>query len=505
MTVVTLDGIDEEQFRRSIETRLRHGLADGAIQRLRGLLAPYAGPDGILPERFMTVASGDLHLFGWEGLADALQRLDRPGRPITALSIAFGWPEEEAAAADPGAPVRHHVEVSYYTDESFPFSQSARDDLLEGYSYHGCTWAGDCVATETTLTVSGIDDLQQALAELEAHLLSTPEPDEDGIRAGSLGACLLSALLFKAVGERIERDGLPRPLCVTAGSSGVYPYFDAPVVGMPADAIKAAEDAEANAANDPGIPGPRYSSLLMTSIPRARKRAVLVLEENSDEMAQRIASLRGHGHGEQPEPSPEDPAHEAHGAPSDQSIIPVANGPLLAKKQPRVDFDFREMLSPAAPRPVADEQVEHGFAAPDPDPEEFGEFNDDPAVQQDQQPVEPLAPPALEPGFSLYGSETQDRLDALLARHLPREEQAPPTPPEPLAEVVAQPITEAVAWREEPVAPLPLPWRDDEPVSQPIEARDEEQETPRETLSGRLVMAIARAWSGLHGWLFGQR
>lgn len=446
--MITLDGLGEEEFRRSIEMRLRRGLSGPAIERLRALIAPYAGPGGLLPERFLTVSADDFYFYGWESLADAVGRHDLPGRPVTALSIAFGWPGEEAPVPDADGRLPPCIEVGYYTDESFPFSQSARDDLLEGYSYHGCTWSGDVVAADNALSLGGIDDLNGALACLEADLLASEDPDEEGIRAGSLGACLLSALLFRAVELRIERDGLPRPLCVMAGSSGVYPYFDAPVVGMAEDERKAAEAAEALAANQ-GLPGPRYSSLLLTSIPRARKRAVLVLEDGAADEARRIASLRGMAHGEAE--SPAAPAEEPVAEAGDQAIVPIPGGPLLAKKAPKADWDFRDMLSPAEPFRSGDESAHDEY------PDEEGEPEPDhqPAWHVPQHlPVE--AEPVAQPGFALLEPSPQERLDSLLSRHLappepvsmpqPEPQPAPTLPePEPVPAAQAEPVDVAEA------------------------------------------------------------
>lgn len=350
MTTIAIDGLNEEEFRRSIESRMRHGLAGKAVEQLRVLIAPFAAPGGILPERFLTVSASDLSLGGWDALSDSLRRHDRPGRAVTALSITFGWPGEDMPQPDAEGRLGPLIETGYYTDDAFPFSQSSREDLLEGYSFHGCTWTGDFEATDTALWLTGIDDLNGALAGLEARLLASDEPDEDGILAGSLGACLLSVLLFQAVDARIAESGLPRALCVMAGSNGVYPYFDAPVAGFPEEARKAAEAAEDEVVVDAGVPAPRYSSLLVTGIPRARKRAVLVLAETADEEASRIARLRGIAHAE---------AHAAAALPepplrSDGTIAAAPESPLLAKKPSGQSWDFREMLSPFEPEGEAD-------------------------------------------------------------------------------------------------------------------------------------------------------
>ena len=348
MSSIVIDGLSEEDFRRSIQNRLREGKASSTIMRLRTLLTPYAGPGGVLPERFLTIEAADLVLTGWDSLGDAVGRHDRPGRPVNAVSIAFGWPGEDLPEPDAHGQLPPCIETSYYNDDAFPFSHSSRDDLLEGYSFDGCTWSGDPEATDTAIAVEGIDDLNAALAALETKLLSTDEPAEADLRAGSLGACLLSALLLQAVTLRTERDGLPRPLCVTAGSSGVYPYFDTPVAGMSAEALKANAVAEDVVPAGQDVPVPRYSSLLLTGIPRAKKRAVLVLEETNDELAVRLTGLRNLNHPEREDIEVQRAAEFDSPAPGEPDPVPAAadGGLLLAKKPARHSADFRDMLGP---------------------------------------------------------------------------------------------------------------------------------------------------------------
>lgn len=473
MTTIVLDGLNEEDFRRSIENRLREASPGAAIERLRRLLVPYARPGGLLPERFLTIEAADLVLTGWEALGEAVARHDKPGRPVTAISIAFGWPGDEAPAPDAQGCLRPHVETSYYTDNAYPFSQSAREDLLDGYSFYGCTWSGDCEATETVLSLEGVDDLHGALALLEAELLAMSEPDEDGIRAGSLGACLLSVLLVQTVAQQITRAGLPRPLCVMAGSSGIYPYFDAPVAGMPEEARKAAEAAEE--ADDfqeelvvaevgHAAPVPRYSSLLMTGIPRAKKRAVLVLSESDDEMTDRIAKLRSLNHedaeGEIHHEALHESAHESpHGSNAAESAadnidpfaLPPMAGPLLAQKPAKQARDLHEIFgltalaaSPApapAPQALGDELTLPAEPA-EPVPPPLGDL---PVEARSAQPIEP-APPAspsppeapIAPGFTLLESDIEKRLRDLIAASNPPVAEVPI----PAATIAAGPSAE---------------------------------------------------------------
>lgn len=430
MSTIALDGLNEEDFRRSIENSLREGQPGPAVERLRALLEPYAGAGKVLPGRFLTVSANDLVLSGWSGLEAAIARHDRPGRRITALSVAFGWPGEETLQPDAAGNLRPLIEVGYFNDDAFPFSHSARDDLLDGYSIHGCTWAADCAATDNTLTLEGIDDLHGALAALEARLLASDVPDEEGILAGSLGSCLLSALLFQAVSEQVERDGLPRPLCVMAGSSGVYPYFDAPVAGFPEEARKAADAEE----DEPDLtaPAPRYSSLLMTGVPRAQKRAVLVLEESEQEMALRLSRLRGLNHADEAaEAASLDPAPDLPAPPMPEA---APGSPLLAKKVPGQAWDFRDMLGPPPVWPESEGAEPEQPKSPEVD---WSDDTDWPEIEEpeafvsqgtDPEALAPLEPERLETPDSEW-PEPEDPEPALL--DMASFEPAP-VDPEPL-------------------------------------------------------------------------
>lgn len=489
-TTIAVDGLNEEAFRRSIESRLRQGRASDAVEKLRALLEPYAGEGRILPGRFLSVHPSDLKLIGWEHLGDALFRHDREGWPITGLSIAFGWPGEEIPQPDERGHLSPLVETGFFTDEAYPFSQSRRADLLDGYSYHGCTWAADCTATDTVLALHGIDDLHGALAALEAQLLASDEPDEEAIRAGSLGACLLSALLFQTVEEQIKLHGLPRPLCVMAGSNGVYPYFDAPVAGMPEHVIKAAEAAEEEEAlAAQAVPGPRYSSLLVTGIPRARKRAVLVLEESAEETALRNANLRGTTPDEAaaPEVSPTDPQPIPIPDLAEAGITPIHGGPLMAKRKSSDAWDFRDMLAPreseavdSAPEP---ELPSSGHALPASDwsdadwpesdaepaalpPEEEPQIEiaieapiafepEDPAFDLLPPSSQPISIPTPTPGFDLFEPNVQTRLESLIAQAAPL--------PAPSREIEAEAEVPLELTDLAPLEPVAIEWDDPEP------------------------------------------
>lgn len=394
---IAINGLDEEDFRRSIETMLRQGEAEGAARRLRALLAPYAGDDQILPKRFMSIAARDLAITGWKHLEEHLARHDRPGHPVTAISLCHTHLPENLQSKARRKP---HFETGYYSDGSFPFSQSTRDELLEGYSAFGCVWSGDCEASDSALSLAGADDLYEALAELEDKLFAERKPNPAEIRAGSVGACYLAVLLYCALRDTVVREGLPRQLCVLAGSNGVYPYFDVPVTGIEQDVVRPAEllhELNAGPTREAERGTAQYASLLMSSIPRAKKRAVLVLEESADETAVRIAKLRGmpqvdempdvhagntdarelvatlsQHFGQEPEPATETPRNLAEEA-FDRwpELVPVDPGPAPDAEPAE---QAAESPLPAEPGPPPAAAPAPGFS--------FIDFREEPAQQK---------------------------------------------------------------------------------------------------------------------------
>jgi hypothetical protein len=242
---------------------------------------------------------------------------------------------------------------------------------------------------------------------------------------------------------------------------------------MPDEAVKAAEAA----ANDPGIPGPRYSSLLVTSIPRARKRAVLVLESDEAASAARLAALRGQAKHDDEPPAPA-PAADTPG----DEPLPPREQPLLAKKPPKPDWDFRDMLTPMGPAstPGAEPEAAEDFEDWD-EPEALPE-----APPPSAAPAAPVAPPVPEPlagpGFALLDSDPAARLQLLLERQFPLIAPSPAPVQEP-------------AWLDPANEAPSVPQDNPEPIGLSPAASERAipiTRTPRPRPLGR--------WAQLRGW-----
>ena len=295
MEIVTIDGMVEHDFRLSIEDMLRLNQVDEAIERLRGLLETCVGENGVLPARFLQVTADYIEIGGWHRLADRLRDHDRARHPISAIGVTLADYRPLGGPGIRNGRLAPFIKTFYFNDDGYPFSQATRSDLLDGYSRDGFEWQGDYQATDATLSIRGIDDLYGAIVELEDRLLASPDPGEAEIRAGTIGACYVAALIHQALRDTIRRKGLPRPLCVFAACDGVYPYFDAPVAGS--DECSVEEPAEAELAEPEDdlyedlIPG---EASLLTLVSRTRTKApVMVLCEEDAQEAVRYSEMAG--------------------------------------------------------------------------------------------------------------------------------------------------------------------------------------------------------------------
>jgi hypothetical protein len=491
---ITIDGLDEHDFRRSIENMLRHGEADDAASRLRALVEPYAGEHGILPARFLTVSADEVALAGWDTLAQRLDEYDRPDHEISAVSVVLTHPEDAGVQPDAAGKLAPAIATAYYSDEAYPFSQAGREDLLDGYSLYGCQWDGDFETSDSTLSFEGIDDLYGAVVRLETKLLNEPAPRNEEILAGSIGACYLAVLMHQAVRDSIRKHGLPRPLCVIAGSNGAYPFFDAPVMSSeeylegngvePVTSDSAQDSLETEEAVEESS---GYQSLLSLSIRRTDKKPVLLLdsaEAAADAHANELAAMQRFSEPAMPVeiglpveietpaiemPEPVEPA--ASFAQSDESVPPVT--PAEDHGEPRqwaaavepaefAEPTLRQALEPE-PTPNAVELAEPVASGEPAEPmqpiEPVAAFEDYSAPPEAVEEEAPLPEPTVTPA-KLVPSTLEEKLDMWMKRlEVDRAKPAePPVPnpyqaPEPPRPAAFEPLQAPVF----PDAPANLP------------------------------------------------
>ena len=411
MEIITIDGMVEHDFRHSIEDMLRLDQVEEAIERLRLLLQTCAGLHEILPPCFLDVTFRDVEIVGWHRLANRLLDHDRPNHPISAMGVTLA---DARALGGPG-PSRGRlvpfIKTFYFSDDAYAFSDATRNDLLDGYSREGFEWQGDYQATDATLSIKGLDNLYGAIIELEDRLLASKNPSEEEIRAGTIGACFVAALIHQALRQTIREKGLPRPLCVFAACDGVYPFFDAPVAGRDECTVEkpaepglggepaalddgALEDDEERADDLTCEDSPAEASLLTLISRKGLKAPVIVLGEEDAQESARYSEMAGAqrlGVDEGFVPECGDFAEMGDNAAMADSLVrddpqwhdysPDVHEPMASSNDPRSSFPAKIDLLDDAPvgfsgYPVLDE-VDHaavGLRDPSADPGTSGDF-----------------------------------------------------------------------------------------------------------------------------------
>lgn len=396
METITIEDMDEDSFRHSVEDLLRYDRTEEAIALLRELLEPYVRQSRILPERMLEITAQDIEFTGWARLAERLRNHDRPSFPISAIGVALADARTLGGPGPQGGRLAPFLKTFYFSDDAYPFTGATRDDLLDGYSREGFGWQGDYQATDATLSIRGIDDIHGAIIALEDRLLETSHPSAEEIRAGTIGACYLAVLIHHSLRETIRRQGLPRPLCVFAACDGVYPFFDAPVAGwdesepaaatedLPASAdaddVWPSEIDEAVASGEPADSAAEGSLLSIVSRKGTKQLALAIGDEDRAEAerftaeasASRLvmtddSALRGLFHG-------------------------IAAAPLAPL--PVEPFDEAETAMPAQPVPEPETLAPRAFTAPA-EPLAANRQAPDPAADwQDERPARQAAEPA---------------------------------------------------------------------------------------------------------------
>lgn len=234
---VTIDGMEECAFRQSIEDMLRSGEADAAARRIKALLPAVAGEERPLPARILKISARDITVVGWNALAARIEELDRPGFPITAIGVDIADSRQSRAVPDAAGYLPPYIETTYFSDNAFPFSESTRAQLVEGYGQGPCVWQGAFEGIDDTISIADIDDIHGALFALQLKCQGDDagSASEDERQAWLFGSAYLAVLIHQAVRNMALRGGLPRTLAVIVGSNDSYPGFDAPVIAARAE------------------------------------------------------------------------------------------------------------------------------------------------------------------------------------------------------------------------------------------------------------------------------
>ena len=226
-------GNEEELFAflGDVEALLRRGQPDVAAGILESQLGDLADEGSELAKLCLKVPVSAIRLVGWEHLADTMKKLDRPGRPITALSIDISAPFEMPVLSDKhGNFYEPDLDTVYYSDAMFPFTATGREAMLETYGESGSAWAGNFENVDAAISVRGLGGIYGEVLLAQKRCRSDEHADATEQDETALASAFIAVRIHQAIKATAEGRGMPRPLTLLVGNNESFPYFDAAVI-----------------------------------------------------------------------------------------------------------------------------------------------------------------------------------------------------------------------------------------------------------------------------------
>jgi len=162
-------------------------------------------------------------LSGWEDLAEMIT--SHEGEPVTGATMAIA--NEQDLAFEKGKLHEPYVMMGLYTDEAYPFSSAAAEELIaECKAEDGPAWAGLDEDVELYLEIEGFGPLNTALIfHKQRHFFRDDNPDRAPMRyIDYVIGCWWRALRFQqAVAAQYAQHGLPGGIPVVTGMVEMRP------------------------------------------------------------------------------------------------------------------------------------------------------------------------------------------------------------------------------------------------------------------------------------------
>jgi len=153
----------------------------------------------------------------WDQLNALLSRptLDR-GKACTALQIDMS---NHVNSSDGGP----SIEVSFYSDDAFPFSTATREQILASNEEYCPPWTGGFAEIENPLEMTGLGRLNSILErQLWREHPGTPE----GKAAFTLAEWFRTLRFQQAIRRELHTRGLVRAVPVLVGSNETGPFLE---------------------------------------------------------------------------------------------------------------------------------------------------------------------------------------------------------------------------------------------------------------------------------------
>ncbi len=219
-----LDPAGEQAWVDDLRGLLESGRADQAAARL---LAELDGFDGALARLCKGAAREPAAIEGWEDLAPILAEWEGP--PVTALTLGLTNPPdlEFGSGKDP----EPDLLLSLYSDEAFAFSSASAGAVSAECRSQAPAWLGQEEDVEVYCAMSGLAELNGALARHKhRHFLRDGRDGVEGRAPGGyveyvLGCWLRSTLFLQAVQRAVAEHGLPDGARLIVGAVEVHADF----------------------------------------------------------------------------------------------------------------------------------------------------------------------------------------------------------------------------------------------------------------------------------------
>jgi len=218
-------------FLGDVEALLRRGQPDVAAGLLESQLGDLADEGNELARLCLKVPVSAVRIVGWEQLNERMKKLDRPGKPITAISIDISAPfEMPVLDAKHGNFYEPDLDTVYYSDSLYKFTGSDRQSMIDAYSPKGPPWSGHFESVDNTIAVRGLGGLYGEVLLAQKRCRSDDHDDAMEQDAAAIASAFIAVRLHQAIKATAEGRGMPRPMTLIVGNNESFPYFDAAVV-----------------------------------------------------------------------------------------------------------------------------------------------------------------------------------------------------------------------------------------------------------------------------------
>lgn len=252
-------------FLGDVEALLRRGQPDVAAGLIESQLGDLADEGSELAKLCIKVPVSAVRITGWEQLGYNLDKLDRPNKPITAVSIDISAPFEMPQLEDKhGNFFEPELDTVYYSDSLYKFTRSDREAMLEAYTAKGGPWAGHFENVDSVIGVRGLGGIYGEVLLAQKRCRADDHEDAMEQDVTALASAFIAVRLHQAIKAAAEGRGMPRPMTLMVGNNESFPYYDAPVITrLEYDDLLDAEGEE----DDYGGNDEMFASLQLAPIP----------------------------------------------------------------------------------------------------------------------------------------------------------------------------------------------------------------------------------------------